>query len=52
VRFAVPNSPRRQDSRQVPSGASVTAIFEDPAIQLIHARNVYAGCFMLSISRA
>jgi hypothetical protein len=30
----------------------IADIFADPAINFIHTRNVYAGCFMFSITRA
>jgi Protein of unknown function (DUF1203) len=30
----------------------IGAIFADPTIDFIHTRNVYAGCFMFSITRA
>jgi Protein of unknown function (DUF1203) len=30
----------------------IRAIFADPTITFIHTRNVYAGCFMFSITRA
>jgi hypothetical protein len=30
----------------------ISAIFADPTINFIHTRNVYAGCFMFSITRA
>ena len=32
--------------------ALIASIFADPAIKFIHTRNVYAGCFMFSITRA
>lgn len=30
----------------------ISSIFADPTIEFIHTRNVYAGCFMFSITRA
>jgi len=30
---------------------AIAAIFADPTIEMIHARNVYAGCYMFAIHR-
>jgi hypothetical protein len=44
------------DAIQMGDGATaetlIDAIFSDPTINFIHTRNVYAGCFMFSITRA
>jgi len=31
---------------------AIAAIFADPTIEMIHARNVYAGCYMFAIDRS
>lgn len=44
------------DAIQIGEGATaetlISTIFADPAINFIHTRNVRAGCFMFSITRA
>ena len=30
---------------------SIEAMFADPTIEMIHSRNVYAGCYMFAIHR-
>jgi hypothetical protein len=31
---------------------AIETIFADPTIEVIHTRNVYAGCYMFAIHRA
>jgi Protein of unknown function (DUF1203) len=44
------------DAIQIGEGATaeslISSIFADPTINFIHTRNVHAGCFMFSITRA